>query len=137
MNPGHPEWFKALLDMKLQTDKVSGIKELLTHDSIQGYGCDGLFLDTLDTAAPNSFTNASSSNQGQFEWVQPGMKQLITNIRQAYPDRFLLANRGLFFYNPDLTAYAFTLRGLVDFALFESYRLDSSQAQWFNEATFI
>ncbi|NOU84344.1 hypothetical protein GC102_00880 [Paenibacillus sp. LMG 31460] len=136
VNPGHPEWFKALLDMKLQTDKVSGIKELLTRDSSQGYGCDGLFLDTLDTAAPNSFTDASSSNQGQFEWVQPGMKQLIANIRQAYPDRFLLANRGLFFYNPDLTAYAFTLRGLVDFALFESYRLDSSSAQWFNEATF-
>ncbi len=136
VNPGHPDWFKALLDMKIQTDKVSGIKELLTRDTGQGYGCDGLFLDTLDTAAPNSFTDASSSNQGQFEWVQPGMKQLIANIRQAYPDRFLLANRGLFFYNPDLTAYAFTLRGLVDFALFESYRLDSSPAQWFNEATF-
>lgn len=136
VNPGHPEWFKALVDMKLQTDKVSGIKELLSVDSSQGYGCDGLFLDTLDTAAPNSFTNASSSNQGQFEWVAPGMKQLIANIRQAYPNQFLLANRGLFFYNPDLPAYAFTLRGLVDFVLFESYRLDSSSTQWFNEATF-
>ena len=136
VNPGHPEWFKALLDMKLQTDKVSGINELLWGDSRQGYGCDGLFLDTLDTAAPNSFTNASSSNQGQFEWVEPGMKQLIENIRQAYPNQFLLANRGLFFYNPDLPAYAFTLRGLVDFVLFESYRLDSSSTQWFNEATF-
>lgn len=136
VNPGHPEWFKALLQMKLQMDRVSGIQELLSADFGQGFGCDGLFLDTLDTAAPNSFTDASSFNQGQFEWVGPGTRQLIANIRQAYPNQFILANRGLFFYNPDLPAYAFNLRGLVDFVLFESFHLDSSSNQWFNEAFF-
>jgi hypothetical protein len=135
VNPGHPEWFNVLVGMKLQTDHVSGIHELLSNDAI-GFGCDGLFLDTLDTAAPNSYTNGSSSNQGQFEWVAPGIKQLISKIRDAYPNQFLLANRGAFFYNPDLPAYTVTLRGLIDFVLFESYRLDSSASQWFNEATF-
>jgi hypothetical protein len=53
-----------------------------------------------------------------------------------YPDKFLLANRGLFFYNPDLPAYKFTLTGIVDFVLFESYRLDSSSGQWYNESFF-
>jgi hypothetical protein len=136
VNPGHPQWFQALLGMKLRIDHVSGINELLSHDAIEGYGSDGLFLDTLDTAAPNSYTNGSNSNQGQFEWVAPGMKQLVSNIREAYPQQFLLANRGAFFYNPDLPAYTVTLRGLVDFVLFESYRLDSSQSHWYNEATF-
>ncbi|WP_248926707.1 hypothetical protein [Paenibacillus hamazuiensis] len=71
VNPGHPEWFKVLREMTLQADHVSGIDELLTV-----YGCDGLFMDTLDTAAPNSFTDASSSNQGQFEWLPRGSDSL-------------------------------------------------------------
>ncbi len=35
-----------------------------------------------------------------------------------------------------MSSYAYNLRGLIDFALFESYRLDSSSGQWFNEAFF-
>lgn len=136
VNPGHPEWLKGLAEMTHASDKVSGIKELLNTDYGAGFGCDGLFLDTLDTAAPNSFTDSSSSNPSEFEWVTKGTQQLLGNIRQMYPDKFLLANRGLFFYNPDLPAYKFTLRGIVDFVLFESFRLDSSSEQWFNELIF-
>lgn len=136
VNPGHPEWLKVLAEMTHARDKVSGIKELLNADYGDGFGCDGLFLDTLDTAAPNSFTDSSSSNPSEFEWVTKGTQQLLKNIRQIYPDKFLLANRGLFFYNPDLPAYKFTLRGIVDFVFFESFRLDSSSGQWFNEPIF-
>jgi hypothetical protein len=135
VNPGYPEWFNVLQEMKQQKDGVPGIKELLSSGKGQ-LGSDGLLLDTLDTAAPNSFTSGDSTNQGQFEWVAPGTKKLIESIREAYPNTFLLANRGLFFYNPDLTTYPFTLRGLVDFVLFESFQLDSSSEHWFDESIF-
>lgn len=136
VNPGHPEWLKALTEMKLERDNISGIKEILNEDYGAGFGCDGLFLDTLDTAAPNSYTDSSSANPSEFEWVAKGTQELLKNIRQMYPDKFLLANRGLFFYNPDLPAYKFTLTGIVDFVMFESFRLDSSSGQWFNELFF-
>ncbi|MFC0214189.1 hypothetical protein ACFFK0_17305 [Paenibacillus chartarius] len=136
VNPGHPEWLKALEDMTFASDKVSGLKELLTPNFGAGFACDGLFLDTLDTAAPNSYTDASSYNVTEYEWTAKGTKELLQNIRQRYPDKLLLGNRGLFYYNADLPAFAYTLRGAVDFVLFESFRLDSRTDEWFNESFF-
>jgi hypothetical protein len=136
VNPGHPEWQKALSDMTLANDKESGLKEVLTPDYGAGFACDGLFLDTLDTAAPNSYTDASSPNVTEYEWTAKGTQQLLQNIRKMYPDKLLLGNRGLFFYNPDLPSFAFTLRGTVDFVLYESFRLDSNSDQWYNESFF-
>jgi hypothetical protein len=136
VNPGHPEWLKALTDMTLARDRNAGLKELLTADYGEGFGCDGLFLDTLDTAAPNSYTDGSSANVSEYEWTAKGTKQLLQNIRKMYPDKLLLGNRGLFFYNPDLPAFAYTLRGTVDFVLFESFRLDSRGDQWFDPSYF-
>lgn len=136
VNPGHPEWLKVLTDMKYAQDGAAGLKELLTPDYGAGFGCDGLFLDTLDTAAPNSYTDASSSNVSEYEWTAKGTKELLQNIRKTYPDKLLLGNRGLFFYNPDLPAFAYTLRGTIDFMLYESFRLDSSSDKWFDENFF-
>lgn len=136
VNPGHPEWQKALNDMTLSGDRVSGMKEILNYDYGAGFGCDGLFLDSLDTAAPNSFTDSSSANTSEYEWVAKGTQQLLKNIRQMYPDKFLLANRGLFFYNPDIPAYKYTPRGIVDFVLFGSFKLGSSASSWYNESIF-
>ncbi|WP_281883540.1 hypothetical protein [Paenibacillus sp. YYML68] len=136
VNPGHPQWFEALQAMTLDHDKVSGIRELLTYEHGRGFGCDGLFMDTLDTAAPNSFTDASSANQGEFEWVAGGTRKLVSSIREAYPQSLLLANRGLFFYHPDLETYRHTLRGLIDYVLYESFRLDSSAAHDYSETIF-
>src|SRR6185369_15670323 len=89
-------------------------------------GCDGVFLDTIDTAAPNSFTGATSPNEGKFEWTAPGFSSFIKRVRKAYPDRLLLQNRGLFFFDPRHPHYEYTTRGSIDFAFFESYRLSSS-----------
>ncbi|TYP74837.1 hypothetical protein [Paenibacillus methanolicus] len=135
VNIGHPLWYAALSNMTLKQDKVSGIRELLGTDYGGAYGLDGLFLDTLDTAAPNSYTDASSWNQSEFEWTAPGTRAFVEKLSRQYPSALLAANRGLFFYNPDLGSYAHTLRPYVDFVMFESFRLNNSDSEYFN-ATF-
>ena len=44
----------------------------------------------------------------------------------------ILQNRGLFFFDPRHGAYDYNARGAIDFVLFESYRLDSSDAELWN-----
>ncbi|MDQ1911076.1 fibronectin type III domain-containing protein [Paenibacillus sp. GD4] len=136
VNPGHPAWLEALKTMTKAKDRVSGLSELLGREEGAGYGCDGLFLDTLDTAAPNSFTDSSSANPREFEWTAKGTQELLRKIRSEYPGSLLLANRGLFFYHPDLEAYRYTLRGIVDFVLYDGFKLDSGGGQWYQEAIF-
>lgn len=80
----------------------------------RGLGCDGVFLDTIDTAAPNTYTSTASSNESKFEWTAPGFSAFIQHVRQAYPDRLILQNRGLFFFDPQYPHYAFTPRGNID-----------------------
>jgi hypothetical protein len=48
-------------------DRLFGIDELLTTWVGRGLGCDGLFLDTFDTAAPNTYTDSSSPNMSKVE----------------------------------------------------------------------
>lgn len=136
VNPGHPAWYKALSDMTIKKDKVSGIREIVTSGYGAGYGLDGLFLDTLDTAAPNSWTNAKNVNQSEFEWTAPGTQTFVRKLANEYPSSLIVGNRGLFFYTPDLPMYRYTLRPYMDFVLFESYRLDSSTAQYFSPQVF-
>ncbi len=130
VNAGAPEWFATVDAMTLDSpDAAPGLRETLTTDYGRGLGCDGVFLDTIDTAAPNQYTNAASSNESKFEWTAPGFSAFIRHVKQTYPDRLILQNRGLFFFDPQYPHYAFTTRGNIDFALFESYRLSSNAAQ--------
>ncbi len=46
-------------------DRLFGLDELLTTWAGRGLGCDGVFLDTLDTAAPNSYTDGTSPNMSK------------------------------------------------------------------------
>lgn len=56
MNAGDPVWFQTLKDMRFDgPDHLFGMDELLQEDVGRGLGCDGLFLDTVDTAAPNYY----------------------------------------------------------------------------------
>ncbi len=80
-------------------------------------GADGLFLDTPETPDP----------WHGFGWTAPGMYDLIRKIRAAYPGKYMLMNRGLFFFDPDyVLQYQNNPRKLVDAVLFESYYTGSN-----------
>jgi hypothetical protein len=98
VNAGDPKWFDTLQDMSLDSaDGVAGLRELLTTSYGRGLGCDGVFLDTIDTAAPDRWTSAASANESKFEWTAPGFGAFIRHVHQSYPDRVVLQNRGAFF----------------------------------------
>jgi hypothetical protein len=137
VNAGDPAWFEALQTMTIDgPDGVPGMRELLTADFGRGYGFDGLFFDTIDTCAPNSFTDPTSGNQSEFEWTAPGFAQFFARFKAEYPTKLALQNRGLFFYDPRHPHYRHNPRGPVDLLLFESYRLNSNSFETFNPYFF-
>ncbi len=126
-NIGDPAWFDVLDGMTRDgPDGAAGIREILTTDYGRGLGCDGLFLDTLDTCAPNSYTVDDDPARTRFEWTAAGVAPFLTKIKERYPGKLICQNRGLFFYDPRLPHYRFCPRACVDYVMFESYRLDSS-----------
>jgi hypothetical protein len=130
VNAGDPAWFDEIDGMKIDSsDGLVGLREALTSGYGRGLACDGVFLDTIDTAAPNSYTNPASANETKFEWTAPGFGAFIRKVHSTYPDKLILQNRGLFFFDPRHGAYAYNARGAIDFVLFESYRLDSNDAE--------
>jgi hypothetical protein len=127
VNAGDPLWYKTLSDMIMneETRTPPGLKELLTTSTGRGLGCDGVFLDTIDTAAPNSYTNCSDENHSKSEWTAPGYAAFMRRLRSDYPDKIILQNRGLFFFDPREPHYQVSARGTIDIGFFESYRLDN------------
>lgn|GEM_PF-1603858 len=93
VNAGDLQWQNALLK-KMETLSAS-------------YGVDGFFLDTLDTASP----------WGSYGWMQKDMALLVRRIREHFPDKILIANRGLFL----LEKYADIVRPAIDGLMFESF----------------
>ena len=133
-NIGDPAWFEVLDQMTIDgTDGIPGIREILSDDYGRGLGCDGLFLDTIDTCAPNSFTQDDAYNKTRFEWTATGVADFMARIKEAYPDKLLLQNRGIFFYNPKLPHYKYNPRTYVDYVMFESYHLDSNDFALYQE----
>jgi hypothetical protein len=120
INAGDPAWLEVLETMTKSATGRAGLEELLTSTTGNGYHCDGLLLDTLDTPAPNSY------GVTQYEWTTPGLRSLVAGISSTFPDKIMLGNRGLFFYNPNLKHYEFTLRPYLNLLLYESYYTDSS-----------
>lgn len=132
VNAGDPAWFEVMQDMRSdEPNGRAGLREILEQ-----LGCDGVFLDTIDTAAPNSYTDAGSENQSEFEWTAPGFRDFIRRLREAYPSTLIMQNRGLFFFDVRLPHYAHNARGLVDFVLFESLRLNSNAHETWNPIHF-
>ena len=93
---------------------------------LHDFGFDGFFLDTIDTAGP--YQNV----WGYYPWAAEEMKNTAQFIHDSYPDKIVMANRGVFYYNPaisnstfDIRPYDFTLRPYVHAVVFESYLLDS------------
>jgi hypothetical protein len=133
VNAGDSAWYGVIDGMKIDSaDGLVGLREALTSGYGRGLDCDGVFLDTIDTAAPDSYTNPASANETKFEWTAPGFGAFIRKVHANYPDKLILQNRGLFFFDPRHAAYAYNARGAIDFVLFESYRLDSSDSELWN-----
>jgi len=122
INAGAPAWWPILKGMTIAADGNAGLDELVTTNVGKGLGCDGVFLDTLDTCAPNSWGGTT------YEWTAPGMQGLIQRISTNYPARILMGNRGLFFFNPNYKQYAYTIRPYVNMVMFESYFNDSDNS---------
>lgn len=103
-------------------DPVWRAKLFARLDHLDKLGLDGFFLDTVDTASP----------WGDYGWTSVGMLDLVEKIRARYPDKKIVANRGLFYLSQnDRFAKA------VDAVLFESlltaYREETRSAgvnQW-------
>lgn len=96
-NIGDPSWYEALESMTMDgADGISGIREILTCDYGRGLGCDGVFLDTVDTCAPNIYTEDDNPGRTRFEWTAPGVIRFIERMKKEYPDKYVVQNRGLF-----------------------------------------
>ena len=119
VNAGAPAWWAMLQTMNKSANGQSGLKEILATNYGNSLNCDGLFLDTVDTAAPNTWGTP-------YEWTAPGMQSLIREIHTNYPGKLLMANRGLFFFDPNQKTYPYNVRSFVDMVMFESYYSDSS-----------
>lgn len=136
-NIGDPAWYEELNQMTIDgEDQIPGIREILTYDYGRGLGCDGLFLDTIDTCAPDSYTTDDEPNKTRFEWTAPGVSGFMKRLKEEYPDKLILQNRGVFFYNPELPHYKYNPREYVDYLLFESYMLDSDPTRLYYEPFF-
>lgn len=131
VNAGDPAWFEEVNNMASVRGEPPGLREILTTDFGLGLGCDGVLLDAVDTAAPNTF-----SADSKFEWTAPGFADFVTRAKVAHPRALFLQNRGLFFFHPDLPHFAYSAELKLDFLLFESYRLDSQTTAEFSPAFF-
>jgi hypothetical protein len=139
VNAGDPKWYDVI-NNELADAAVTpgyppnppGLKEMLTTTTGRGLGCDGIFLDTIDTAAPNYFAPSISN----FEWTAKGFSNFIKKLRIDYPDKVILQNRGLFYFDPRRPHYEVSARGDIDIFMFESYRLNSDASQTFHPNYF-
>lgn len=139
VNAGDPKWYDVvnneLADAAVPSGyppNPPGLKEMLTTTYGRGLGCDGVFFDTIDTAAPNFYAPTISS----FEWTAKGFSDFIKHTRQDYPDKVILQNRGVFYFDPRRSHYEVSARGDIDLFLFESYRLNSDPSQTFHTYYF-
>ncbi len=89
VNAGSPLWQKIIIEQK--------VKEI-----VEEKGCDGIFMDTVDTVDiyPDTYD---------------GMVDLIKNIRKAYPNIKIVQNRG-FTVLPDTAQY-------IDAVMFEDFSI--------------
>lgn len=136
VNAGDPTWYDTVKNMKMDpaTHTPPGLKELLTDNYGRGLGCDGVFLDTVDTAAPNYYTSCSDTTHSSSEWTAKGFADFIARLRADFPNKVILQNRGLFFFDPRKPHYEVNTRGLIDLGFFESYHLGNDSAT--NVSTF-
>lgn len=136
-NIGSPAWYSVLQDMTMDgEDAIPGIRELLTEDYGRGLGCDGLFLDTIDTCLPNLYTRDDDPGKTRFEWTAPGVSRFMQQLKFDYPSKYVLQNRGVFFYNYRFPHFDYSPRPYVDLLMYESYMLDANSSSFYVDEFF-
>lgn len=130
VNAGDPEWYNVVNSMTIDKNNHTppGLREMLTTGYGRGLGCDGVFLDTIDTAAPNFFTSCGDTNHTSSEWTAQGFTEFIQRLRNDYQDKVILQNRGLFYFDPRQPQYEVFKRGIIDLGFFESYYLGNNSS---------
>lgn len=91
-------------------------------DHLDKLGLDGFFLDTVDTASP----------WGDYGWTSVGMLDLVEKIRARYPDKKIVANRGLFYMGQN-DRFAKAIDAVLFESLLTAYREETRSAgvnQW-------
>jgi hypothetical protein len=136
VNAGDPRWFATVYDMRLATEGFAGIEEMLSKTVGARFGFDGLYLDNVDTCAPNSFTAPGAIDHATFEWTAPGVTWFQSELRRRHPKNVILQNRGLFFFDPTFPHYQFSTGPFVDFVKIENYRLDRDPSVDFDPLAF-
>ena len=112
VNAGDSLWWNYIKTNSTGTDNTLVVKK-----------CDGLFLDTIDSATPWA--------PWPYRWTVVGMSNLVHWLRETYPDKYLIANRGLFYFDSTMTqAYAHTIRPDIDADMFESYFIEGDRTTW-------
>ncbi len=136
VNAGDPDWFNVVHDMTTASDGLPGIRELLATNYGRGLGFDGLYLDNVDTCAPNSWTGPGDPGHASFEWTAPGVTSFCAELRRRYPETVLMQNRGLFFFDARRPHYHFSTGPFLDFVMIENYRLDRDPTRQFDPYAF-
>jgi hypothetical protein len=136
VNIGDPAWYAALNAMQIDIDGGTGLAEVLTLEQGRSLGCDGVFMDGVDTASPNILTDGASDFPLEFEWTAVGFADFTARIKANYPRAVLMQNNGLFYYDPRFAHYAVNARADIDLLLFDNYRLDSGTEVNFSEDRF-
>lgn len=112
VNAGDTLWWQYLKTYNNGADATLKVK-----------GCDGLFLDLLDIASP--------WYPWPYRWTVKGMSDLVKWLKQTYPDKYLIGNRGLFYFDPSIPeAYNYNIRRYIDGIMFESYFIENDRKGW-------
>jgi uncharacterized repeat protein (TIGR01451 family) len=112
-NDDYPDKNVSLGSFYVDAGNVEWQKILKTNSEyiINTLKCDGVFLDTVDTASPwGSYSNTASDMSG-----------LIEEIREWYSERYIIVNRGLFYLDPIEDAYKYNIRPYINGVIFECY----------------
>lgn len=102
---GYGSWYTDGGNPKWQAKVLNETKRLMSM------GADGIFLDTVDTAAPTDDGAPCTAS---------GMADLVTKLRAALPNKLIIGNRGLFYLDPSKTTYSPAYRRAVSAVMFEN-----------------